>query len=175
MRGATLALIVWGLAALIWLVVEIVFAAGWRINHTASLPMGLWRVRAVDAPIRAGQIVEFCPPDTALFRTARERGYLGHGDCPGGYERLMKPVVAVGGDKVEVTASGIAVNGRLLANSTGLAKDGAGRDLPHVLPATVTVAEGELWLVSSHHPASFDSRYFGPIPAARVLHIAEPR
>jgi type IV secretory pathway protease TraF len=36
------------------------------------------------------------------------------------------------------------------------------------------LVEGELFLLSRTNPASFDSRYFGPITVADVLGIARP-
>ena len=58
-------------------------AAGLRINATASMPRGLWRVQAGD-PIERGEIVTVCPPDQADIREAAHRGYIPNGGCPGG-------------------------------------------------------------------------------------------
>lgn len=164
--------ILWTLAALFWMAVTLADAAGWRINHTPSLPMGLWRVRPVVGPILVGQIASFCPPDSDVFRLARQRGYLNAGACPGGFEPMLKPVVAVAGDYVEITAGGVAVNGHLVGNSAALHRDSQGREMPWLAPRSFVVAEGELWLISSYNSRSFDSRYFGPLSVQKVLGIA---
>ena len=36
------------------------------------------------------------------------------------------------------------------------------------------VTPNEVWLLSNYDPRSFDSRYFGPVPAANVLGVAHP-
>jgi conjugative transfer signal peptidase TraF len=81
--------------------------AGLRINAIDSMPRGLWRV-AQDKPIERGDIVAICPPENWVIREAAGRGYIPVGECPGGYEPLVKPVAAVGGDLVTVAPDGIA-------------------------------------------------------------------
>jgi type IV secretory pathway protease TraF len=36
------------------------------------------------------------------------------------------------------------------------------------------VGSGEIWLVSSYSPRSFDSRYFGPVKVGRVVATVRP-
>jgi type IV secretory pathway protease TraF len=36
------------------------------------------------------------------------------------------------------------------------------------------VAKGEVWVISSYNPLSFDSRYFGPVPISRIEGFARP-
>ena len=36
------------------------------------------------------------------------------------------------------------------------------------------VKPGEVWLLSGHDPRSFDSRYFGSVPAVNVQGVARP-
>lgn len=167
-----LVFVVWAGAALFWGGVQLAHTAGWRINHTASLPTGLWRVSPITRPIARGDIVNFCPPDTPIFRLARGRGYIGQGACPEGYEPLLKPVAAVAGDVVEISAGGISVNGEKINQSAVLGTDQQGRAMPRQRPGMVVVATGELWLISNYNPASFDSRYFGAVPIGQVAGIA---
>lgn len=174
MKTTSWVFLLWSGAAIFWGAVNIAYSAGWRINHTNSLPMGLWRGHAVDGPITRGQIVSFCPPDNALFQTARQRGYLGMGRCPGGYEPLLKPVVAVAGDMVAVDAKGITVNGHHLTNSAAVLYDRQGRPMPELGALQHRVTENTLWVVSEYSSASFDSRYFGAIHIRQVLAIMQP-
>jgi type IV secretory pathway protease TraF len=51
--------------------------------------------------------------------------------------------------------------------------DSQARTLP-VWQQCRPLREGELFLLSLTHPASFDSRYFGPVPATAVLGTALP-
>lgn len=134
-------------------------AGGIRVNASSSLPIGLY----IKTSARRANLVEFCPPEPfATF--SKSRGYRPSGNCPDDAEPLMKPVVAAEGDTVEVSASGVAVNGRLLSNSSPRPVDTRNRPLRHWPFGKYRVAAGTVWVVSSFNQRSFDSRYFGPIP-----------
>jgi conjugative transfer signal peptidase TraF len=148
-------------------------SSSYRINESPSLPVGLWQVARLSRTPRTGDVVSFCPPDTPAFQEARRRGYLGWGLCDSGFEPLLKTIAATKGDVVIATADGITVNGQLIENSKPIAADRAGRTLPQS-SAFGVVPEGMIWVISSYNALSFDSRYFGPVPAANVLGIAKP-
>jgi conjugative transfer signal peptidase TraF len=162
------------LAGLWTAVILAAHAAGLRINETPSLPMGLWLIEARPQVIERGQIVSFCPPDLTLFRMGRDRGYLSRGRCPGDFEPMLKPVVAVEGDEVEVTDDGVVVNGRLIANTAPHGRDSAGRPMPFPPIGLRVVGPGEVWFASSYAASSFDSRYFGAVLAAQIEGLARP-
>ncbi len=149
-------------------------AAGFRINESPSLPVGVWRLSPLRDEVRRDDIVSFCPPDTGVFREAQQRGYLGSGLCGAGYEPLLKPVAAISGDRLTRTDEGININGRLIANSKSLGRDGLGRALPSPGANNIIVAKGEVWVISSYNPLSFDSRYFGPVPTSKIEGLARP-
>jgi conjugative transfer signal peptidase TraF len=149
-------------------------AAGLRVNATPSMPRGLWRVTPAEPPLRRGQIVTVCPPDTPAIREAARRGYIPAGTCPGGYEPLVKPVAAVTGDRVTVSAAGVAVNGAPIASTAQRTEDSAGRPLESVTAGIYQVTRGEVWILSAHDSRSFDSRYFGPVPVKNILGEARP-
>lgn len=50
--------------------------AGYRLNTTASMPWGLWRIGPASADIARGTIVSACLPSGAIVRMALRRGYL---------------------------------------------------------------------------------------------------
>ena len=136
---------------------------GLRINTSPSLPMGLY-VTTADSD---ANLVEFCPaePFAAL---AIVRGYRDSGICPDGAAPLLKPVVARPGDVVELSTRGISVNGALLSNTAPLSKDTKARPLKAWPFGRYVVASGTVWVASSYHPRSFDSRYFGPISTSAI-------
>lgn len=148
------------------------YAAGYRVNVSDSLPPGVWQIRP-GAPAR-GSIVLACPPDTPLFRAARQAHYIARGFCPGGMAPLLKPVAAVAGDRVVISSAGISVNGSPIPNSARFAVDGSGRFLPNAPDGVSIVPAGQVWLLSSYNKYSFDSRYFGPVAASRVSGVARP-
>jgi len=137
---------------------------GVRLNDSPSMPTGLY-VRASSES--SSTLVVFCPAEP-FAKLSLERGYRSRGNCPDGAEPLAKPIVARPGDTVELSALGITVNGRLLANTAPLVKDSAGRPLSHWPFGGYVVAPGAVWVASSYSPRSFDSRYFGPVEASQV-------
>ena len=72
------------------------------------------------------------------------------------------------------TDQGIRINRRLIVNSKSLLRDRSGRPLPGTTANDVIVAKGEVWVISSYNPLSFDSRYFGPIPISSIEGLARP-
>lgn len=146
-------------------------AAGIRVNTSASIPQGLYRV--VAEPLARGAYVLVCPPQRAVFDQARDRGYLGAGPCPGGYGYLMKRVLGVSGDDIAVADDGVRINGQLLVRSAPRGADGAGRPLPQIRTRLI-LAETELLLMSDARASAFDGRYFGPLPQESVVAVIQP-
>ncbi len=146
------------------------FLAGLRVNLTPSYPFGLWRIEPLARDLTVGDRIFICPPQVPAFERARVRGYLGRGLCPGWFAPLIKTIVAVAGQHVVIEGS-IAIDGVRLAHSSVRSIDGAGRALAPD-PGGV-VPTGKLFLFSEF-AGSYDSRYFGPIPADGVLGLARP-
>lgn len=144
------------------------FVAGLRINLTPSYPLGLWRIEPLARQVAVGDRIFICPPPVEPFALARNRGYLGRGLCPGWFSPLIKTVVAVAGQHVVIDGN-ITVDGIRLAHSSVRPIDGEGRAL--ALDAGGIVPTGKLFLFSDF-AGSYDSRYFGPVPAAGVLGLA---
>jgi conjugative transfer signal peptidase TraF len=86
----------------------------------------------------------------------------------------MKPIVAVAGDTIDLSAQGIEVNGASIANSSPLRFDTKDRPLPHWPFGTYRVPAGTVWVISSFNNRSFDSRYFGPISTRAIRHHLRP-
>ncbi len=97
---------------------------------------------------------------TPLEQLGIERGYEAR-ELP-----LLKRVVAVGGDVVSVSSSGVSINGRLLPNSAPLLHDEAGRPLAMAQVDHFTLGANQAFLMGVT-PTSWDSRYFGPVSLAR--------
>jgi conjugative transfer signal peptidase TraF len=142
---------------------------GLRINASPSLPPGLY----VTSSGPAANLVEFCPAEPfasfAIMRRYRDAGVCRDGAAP-----LMKPIVARAGDVVALSPNGIAVNGRLLSNTAPRLADSQGRPLTPWPFGRYVVAPDTVWVASPHHPRSFDSRYFGPIPISSIRDRVRP-
>ena len=146
-------------------------SSGIYINTTPSLPLGFYKI--IDEPIQKGAHVAFCPPQTEAFDHALARGYIGRGNCPGGYSLLLKRVVAMAGDTVLIDQAGIFVNGEHLPNSAQLIADAEGYSLPQ-LRLQAVLEDSEYLLLSDLNPQSFDARYFGLIARDQIKQVVRP-
>ena len=143
---------------------------GGLINTTQSYPRGLYL--PIGRAALVGDLVAFCP-GSAVASYGMARGYLNPGRCPSGSVPLIKRMTAAGGDRVAIGPAGVMVDGKVLTNSRPLARDGLGRPLPQ-LRLSVTLAVGQVLLMSDYEAASFDSRYFGPLERTGVLRAMRP-
>jgi conjugative transfer signal peptidase TraF len=144
-----------------------------RIGLTDSAcPPGIYRM-VNHAPSR-GDLVLACLPD-AIAQLGSARGYLLRGrGCGDGIEPVGKRLSALPGDSVEVVPDYIEVNGQRLEHSATLSRDGRGRSVKHVAWGRYTVPADQVWLFGTKDARSWDSRYFGPVPASSVRAALEP-
>ena len=84
---------------------------------------------------------------------------------------LVKPVAAVAGQRVCRSGVNFSLDG--VAVATALVADHMRRPLP-VWTGCRRLRRGEVFLLVRDVPASFDSRYFGPVSAATIVGRAAP-
>ena len=140
-------------------------------NPSDSVAVGWYRVDSLDhgagslpRPLSVGSIVlTTLPPEAAAL--AAQRGYLP------AHVPLLKRVGAVAPQHVCIVAGQVRIDG--VPAAAALPADRLGRQLPS-LPLCRRLEPGELFLLSVTNPASFDSRYFGPISASAVIGVAHP-
>jgi conjugative transfer signal peptidase TraF len=149
----------------------LLMSLGIHINVSASAPRGLYRA-VVGTPLKGMWVAACVTTDAAAVGLARR--YLRPGPCPGGAEPILKPVVAVSGDVVDLSPQGVAVNGTSLPESESASIDSNGRPLGHAMWGRYVVGADQLWLVSTRVPNSWDSRYLGPFSMSQVRAIARP-
>jgi conjugative transfer signal peptidase TraF len=152
------------------LMLVVAYGAGFRLNLTPSYPLGLWRIEALTRPVAIGDLIFICPPRTPAIALGVERGYVRPGTCEGGMSPLIKTVVALSGQRVEIAGS-VTIDGRVLPNSEVRAVDAAGRALA---PYSGGLVPARALFLYSDFAGSYDSRYFGPIPASGLLGLAHP-
>ena len=159
-----------GIAALVSLAV----ASGVRVNTTASVPKGLYRITGEAA--RKGSLVLACPPPVAAVAAVAEgkrRGYIGSGFCPSGTVHVIKKIVGMPGDRVAITGQGVTVNGERVPGSAPRQADPSGRPMPFG-PAEYTLGPSQVLLMSNYSPLSFDGRYFGPVDGSSIVGVLRP-
>jgi len=141
---------------------------GIRLNISPSYPMGLYK--EVKGQWGRHDLVLSClPKDVATMGI--DRGYLGLSSQCNGHTPVIKKVIALAGDTVEI-ASQMRVNGEVIPNTPVNSADYLGRPLPRADGGTTP--DGYVWLLSNHIENSFDSRYYGTIPTSLVQFKLEP-
>ena len=140
-------------------------------NPSDSVPVGWYRVdpqrhgaNALPRPLSVGSVVlTTLPPEVAAL--AAQRGYLP------AHIPLLKRVGAVAPQHVCIVAGQVRIDGVPVAAARPT--DRLGRPLPS-LQLCRRLEAGELFLLSVTNPASFDSRYFGPVSTSAVIGVAHP-
>ncbi len=151
-----------GIAALAWpslhtSVPRIVY------NPSDSVPPGWYRIDPPDS-LHVGSIVlARLPADAAAL--AAQRGYLP------AHIPLLKRIGAMAPQQVCVAQHVVRIDGAAVAGVH--ATDGGGRPLL-AWQQCRRLHHGELFLLSASNPASFDSRYFGPVAVSAVIGSAQP-
>ncbi|MEZ6809287.1 S26 family signal peptidase [Pseudomonas aeruginosa] len=140
-------------------------------NPSDSVAVGWYRVESLDH--RAGSLPHSLSVDSIVLvplpaeaaALAAQRGYLPT-RVP-----LLKRIGAVAPQEVCVVGRSVRIDGVPVA--TALPADRLGRLLPSWTQCR-RLEPGELFLLSTTNPVSFDSRYFGPVAASSVLGLAHP-
>ena len=151
-----------GIAALAWSSVHTPVA---RIvyNPSNSVPPGWYRVGPLYS-LHVGSIVlARLPADAAEL--AAQRRYLPE------HIPLLKRVGAMSPQQVCIEKHIVRIDG--VAEAVARTVDGRGRPLS-AWQHCRRLHDGELFLLSSTNPTSFDSRYFGPIAVSAVIGSAQP-
>ena len=140
-------------------------------NPSDSVEVGWYRIDPLDhrtssppRPLSVGSIV-LVPLPAEAAALAAQRGYLPT-RIP-----LLKRVGAVAPQEVCIADGKVHIDG--VPSAAVLSADRWGRPLPSWQQCH-RLRHGELFLLSVTNPASFDSRYFGPVSAADVIGVARP-
>ena len=161
-RRGVILFTVLSIAALIWSsghtsVTRLVY------NPSDSVPPGWYRIAPPDS-LHVGSIVlARLPADAAAL--AAQRGYLPT------HIPLLKRIGAMSPQQVCIEKHIVHIDGMAVAGVH--ATDGRGRRLL-AWQQCRRLHDGELFLLSATNPASFDSRYFGPVAVSAVIGSAQP-
>ncbi|WP_246797170.1 S26 family signal peptidase [Burkholderia perseverans] len=137
-------------------------------NPSDSVAVGWYRIDPrTDSPSRPLFVdsIVLVPLPAKAATLAAQRGYL-----PAGVP-LLKPVAAIAPQQVCISGGIVRIDG--VPSATVLRADRMGRPLPSWRQCR-RLEPGELFLLSTTNPASFDSRYFGPVSASTVIGVAHP-
>ena len=142
---------------------------GFIWNMTPSVPTGLYRYSEpfTGSSKQRGAYAVFCPPDNAVVRRARQSGFIASGPCPGGFIKLIKKIVGMPGDTIEIDGL-VCINRFPLPHSTITSLWG---NPAFAKKKTIRLGEDEVWVMSDYNDQSFDSRYFGALKITSLSNI----
>ncbi|KUM26734.1 S26 family signal peptidase [Mesorhizobium loti] len=126
-------------------------------NASASAPVGLYGLGLGAA--RTGDFVLVRMPKM-VGQLTDQRGYLPR-SVP-----LVKRIAALPGEHVCAFNDAIIIGGKIVARR--LKADAQGRPLPWWNECRALTGS-EVFLINGDASGSFDSRYFGPVPAANII------
>lgn len=122
--------------------------------YGVRVPLAGWTVWPGAAP---------APGDVVVFRSPEDG------------TRLIKRVVAVGGDRVDLQDGHLSINGVALAPAPGLPENFGARQARLALDAGggpdidgLVVPEGQVLVLGDHRGASLDGRYFGLVDSDAI-------
>jgi type IV secretory pathway protease TraF len=124
------------------------------INISPSVPVGLYRFVAIDAPLQHGDLLHL--PAVRFGHSWFYRQFI----------PLLKPVAGVPGDLACVQPEGLWVQGEPYG---AVYQEHRGKPLP-VFWGCHVVGAGEVF-VASHEPMSLDGRYFGMTRVAEARRV----
>lgn len=132
-------------------------------NASASVPIGLYRLRPL-GKVSASDLVAVKPPEP-LATFLESRRYLPR-DIP-----LLKRVQALPGQTV--CRDGLAITVDQIWVGEARERDSDDRPLP-IWRGCRVIADDEVFLMNLRSADSFDGRYFGVLPASAIIGRAKP-
>lgn len=147
-------------------------------NHTPSLPIGYYMVRDIHftnirKSIYYGNLVQVCISDNSIARLAIQRKYLRSqkNACLNGTEFLLKRIIGLPNDVINIKNRHIYVNNYLIPNSKINLKDSKGNIMPNLLESQI-IPQNKVLLLGETLD-SFDSRYIGLFDISDIHGIAK--
>ncbi len=138
------------------------------LNVTPSEPLGIYKIHRFNsaASIKRGDIVALCLTPN-IENLGLKRNYLLPGLRCGKSPPLIKTVIAIPGDIVELKNNAIIVNGKTFHYATKYI-DSHGHAL-EVFPRGIYLNTQKYWLIGTNDPNSWDSRYWGGVERKQIL------
>lgn len=140
---------------------------GLYLNISDSMPKGFYR-QVQAASVRGSLAVSCLTPSIATY--GLERGYLVPGACPTGIQPVMKKIIAIPGDNIQIRHGYLIINHIPHPELKIAMLDSKQRPLQLFYPSrSYVIGEGQYMLVSDYVVNSWDSRYWGPVGIEKLV------
>jgi conjugative transfer signal peptidase TraF len=152
---------------------SMIYHLGFRLNLTASYPIGIYKLDNTKKEFLRGDMVLFCPPLTETILQGFKNKYILSGFCPGGVSPLQKKIIALENDVIEIKNNMIYVNEQQQQKSRIFELDRQGNKIFATFKGGL-VNPGDFFPMSDYDEKSFDGRYFGNIPLKNIIGHIKP-
>lgn len=132
-------------------------SSSYLLNVSISIPKGIYKIENSKENLKTGDLISFCLKDQEFLSFALhfkfvEKKY--NGKWCKGIQPILKPIVAVKGDRITIDEKGIFVNGKLLKNTKPIA------GIHSIKKITDVILKENEFIVASEEENGFDSRYY---------------
>lgn len=137
-------------------------------NISISEPIGYYVKLPRPNKIQRGQKYLICVNNNRYIHILKRLGLpSSSGECAGNLPYLIKQVVGISGDVIEITASGVLINNKLQPNSKSFTF-ARGINLYPLPIGYKTILHKDEYFVLGITPHSVDSRYFGIVKRNQI-------
>ncbi len=143
-----------------------------RFNLTPSMPIGFYYQVAHPGKLQRGQTVEVCLPKN-IGEQGIQRGYLNKGSCEGGFEPVIKELIAIPGDEIKINHDGIFVN-KIFYRAPFIQFDMNGQPMSSYSIKAIK-STNQYWLYGANDlEYSWDSRFYGGVGRENIKAVIRP-
>ena len=158
--------------SLFFIVIILFKMNGYILNNTSSYPIGIYKIIKTNF-YKKGTLVSFCAPENDTIEKLVRFGFAPANEtCKNGTPVLLKKIVAVENDYIELKDNHIYINSALQPKSKIFLVGSGGNILER--QNNQTIKKGYFWAMSDYNERSYDSRYFGQIPLKNIKGTAVP-
>ena len=163
----------WALAVLVVIMLLVLMGIfHMRFNVTPSMPIGFYYQVSHPGVLKRGQTVEVCLPKV-IGEEGLQRGYLNKGSCEGGFEPVIKELIAIPGDGIKINHEGILVN-KFFYRAPFIKFDMNGQPMISY-PIKAIKSTNQYWLYGANDPEySWDSRFYGGVDRENIQGVIRP-
>jgi len=152
------------------LVLVALYFGGFIINITKSYPLGFYK--KTEGKYNKGDMVGFCLKENSIDYLKRIKKLPVSGGLCGTHPVVLKTVYGISEDIVSLD-NFVSINGKKIENSN-IKKSKLMAKYVSISNKSFKLEPGDYILLSTRHPDSFDSRYFGAVNRSRILFKVRP-
>ncbi len=142
-----------------------------RLNLSTSMPRGIYYISA-DQPTR-GSFITLCLPAANVYHSVYPQSHFS-GSCPNHTQPLLKQLVGLSGDRIDLDPNQITLNGVALPHSSSFVMQNKRLPNSSIQKIVLVLNEQQIWVYGTKSIRSYDSRYFGPLSMGDIVAVVTP-